>query len=66
MWHIWRERNEIAYDGIYWHRNKLLHKMWLNMIDYGRLGWNKVQYQIDHSADNQKKKNKLINEIRLN
>ena len=37
IWYTWQERNEVVFDGKRWHMAKLYHKVWLSMIDYGKI-----------------------------
>ena len=61
IWHIWEQRNEAAFDGCHWHPAKLYHKLWLSMIDYGRLSWSRVQSKMEKATNNLEKKGKMIN-----
>jgi hypothetical protein len=42
MWNLWKERNEIGFAGTHWHVDKLSSKIWLGMVDYGRLAWSRI------------------------
>ena len=63
LWHIWEQRNEAAFDGCHWHPAKLFHKMWLSMIDYGRLSWARTQRRAEKVANNQEKSKKLLKDF---
>jgi hypothetical protein len=43
MWNLWKEHNDAAFAGTHWHVDKLSSKIWLGMVDYGRLAWCRVQ-----------------------
>ncbi|KAG0600279.1 hypothetical protein M758_11G021200 [Ceratodon purpureus] len=43
MWTIWLCRNDLVFNGIVWPVAKLFQKIWLGIIDYGRLAWQKMQ-----------------------
>ena len=64
IWHIWEQRNEAAFDGCHWHPAKLYHKLWLSMIDYGRISWSRVQSKLVKTTNNQEKKGKLVNNFK--
>ena len=64
IWHIWEQRNEAASDGRQWHLAKLYHKLWLSMVDYGRLSWSRAQSKMEKATNNPEKKRKLVNEFR--
>jgi hypothetical protein len=34
---LWTERNDVAFNNEVWNPNKLLHKIWIGLIDYGRV-----------------------------
>ena len=64
LWHIWELRNEGAFDGRYWHLAKMYHKLWLSMIDYGRLSWTRIQGKAENLAiNNQEKRKKFIKDF---
>jgi len=42
LWALWTERNDAAFNNIYWHPNKLLQRVWLGIVDYGRVEWDQV------------------------
>ena len=60
LWHIWEQRNEVAFDGRYWHLAKLYHKLWLSMIDYGRICWSRTLGKVGKIMNNPEKSKKLI------
>jgi len=42
LWTLWIERNDAAFNNIYWHPNKLLQRVWLGIVDYSRVEWDQV------------------------
>ena len=66
IWHIWEQCNEAAFDGRHWHPAKLYHKLWLSMIDYGRLSWSRVQGKLEKTTNNIEKLRKIINNFQSN
>ena len=63
LWHIWEQRNEAVFDGHHWHPTKLYHKLWLSMIDYGRLSSTRIQGKAEKAINNQEKRKKLIKDF---
>ena len=43
-----------------WHPAKLYHKLWLSMINYGRISWSRLQSKLCKVANNQEKRKNLI------
>jgi hypothetical protein len=43
MWVIWKEHLDAAFNGIYWHPDKILQKVWLGLVDYGHSEWDRVK-----------------------
>lgn len=43
MWTIWISRNDRVFNGIVWPEAKLYQKVWMGLIDYGRVAWQKLQ-----------------------
>jgi hypothetical protein len=39
VWLLWMECNDVIFNNIKWSSIKLLQKVWLGLIDYGRLAW---------------------------
>lgn len=39
---LWIERNDDVFDNVRWRPDKLLQRIWLGMIDYGQVDWEKV------------------------
>jgi hypothetical protein len=37
IWLLWMERNDAVFNDLRWTKDKLFHKIWLRLIDYGRL-----------------------------
>ena len=60
LWHIWEQCNEAAFDGRHWHPAKLYHKIWLSMIDYGRISWSRTLGKVGKVMNNPEKSKKLI------
>ena len=60
LWHIWEQRNEAAFDSRHWHPAKLYHKLWLSMIDYGRISWSRALGKAGKAVNNPEKSKKLI------
>jgi hypothetical protein len=46
LWALWTERNEVVFNNKVWRPNKLLHKIWSDIIDYGRVEWPRTQAQV--------------------
>jgi hypothetical protein len=58
MWNLWKERNDATFAGTHWHIDKLSCKIWLGMVDYGRLAWSRTRdrcKQEPHKAQKIKK-----------
>lgn len=43
FWTLWISRNDRVFNGIAWTEEKLYQKVWLGLIDYGRVAWQKLQ-----------------------
>lgn len=39
LWSLWLERNDRSFNDVSWPTSKLLHKIWLGLVDYGRAEW---------------------------
>jgi hypothetical protein len=61
MWNLWKERNDAAFTGSHWHVDKLSSKIWLGMVDYGRLFWCRVTERCKNSPS---KANKIKKQSR--
>jgi hypothetical protein len=46
LWSIWIARNDLVFNHIRWHHNKIMSTIWQGFIDYGRGDWNKTRAQI--------------------
>lgn len=46
MWVLWIERNDAAFNGIFWEQEQVFHRMWLQLVDYGRNAWFKTQERV--------------------
>jgi hypothetical protein len=33
---LWLERNDVVFNDVKWSREKMIQKVWLGLIDYGR------------------------------
>jgi hypothetical protein len=60
IWLLWIERNEAAFDGVFWSPEQLRRKIWVSIIDYGRLAWQKLLDRCKRSPD---KRNKLTSQF---
>lgn len=49
LWTLWLERNDVAFNDEKWPANKVLHRIWLGLIDYGRVEWKKSQQKLGKS-----------------
>jgi hypothetical protein len=58
---LWTERNEAAFEGVFWSLEQLRCKIWVDIIDYGRLAWQKLLGRCKRSPD---KRNKLISQFK--
>jgi hypothetical protein len=47
VWTLWTERNDVIFNDIKWSRPKLLQRIWLGLIDFGRLEWESAQLKND-------------------
>ena len=47
VWQLWLERNDAVFNDISWAHAKLFQKIWLGLIDYGRLAWEGAQLKKD-------------------
>jgi hypothetical protein len=47
VWTLWMERNDAIFNDIKRSRPKLLQRIWLGLIDYGRLKWESAQLKND-------------------
>jgi hypothetical protein len=61
MWMLWIERNEAAFDGVFWPLAELRSKVWMCLIDYGRVAWQKLIGRCKESPD---KKAKALDQFR--
>lgn len=43
VWMLWMERNDAIFNDIKWPYPKNLQKIWLGLVDYGRLEWEGTQ-----------------------
>jgi hypothetical protein len=48
---LWTERNEAVFDGLFWSSKQLRAKIWVGIIDYGRLAWQKLLDRCKRSPD---------------
>jgi hypothetical protein len=49
VWMLWMERNDAIFNDITWSHGKLRQKIWLGLIDYGRLdNWNVAKLKSDN------------------
>lgn len=39
LWVLWLERNDAAFNNVEWHPRKLIQRIWLGIIDDGRMEW---------------------------
>lgn len=39
MWLLWLELNDVVLNSIFWLKEKMYNKIWLYMVDYGRIVW---------------------------
>jgi hypothetical protein len=42
MWLLWIERLDVLYNRLRWNQVKMQNCIWMGLIDYGRMAWNKV------------------------
>ena len=40
---MWLERNDVVFNDVKWSREKMIHKVWLRLIDYGCMEWKCTQ-----------------------
>jgi hypothetical protein len=45
MWALWKERLDATFNGVYWSPAKLIQKIWLGLVDYGRNDWDRMRMQ---------------------
>jgi hypothetical protein len=43
LWSLWMERNDAAFNNVKWTHIKLIQRIWLGLVDYGRVEWSRVQ-----------------------
>ncbi len=54
MWHIWFERDNLAFNGKQWFEMQIGRMIWDGLIDYGGLEWQHVlanikkQFEVEH------------------
>ncbi|KAG0573608.1 hypothetical protein KC19_VG193200 [Ceratodon purpureus] len=46
LWTIWLCRTDVVFNGIVWPDQKTYQKIWLGILDYGRVAWQKLQKRI--------------------
>jgi hypothetical protein len=39
IWLLWLERNDAVFNNVHWSKEKLIQKVWLGIINYGRKDW---------------------------
>lgn len=45
VWTLWIARNDMVFNGNKWNQQKILHTIWLGLVDYSRLAWNSLKVQ---------------------
>jgi hypothetical protein len=45
LWALWLEKNDAAFNNIHRRPNKLMHRIWLEVFEYDRIEWDKIQTQ---------------------
>jgi hypothetical protein len=45
LWTLWAERNDAVFNNSIWPPNKLTHRIWSGLLDYGRVDWKRLQGQ---------------------
>lgn len=43
MWALWKERNDAAFSNTFWDIEKLCSKIWVDLVDYGRIAWERTK-----------------------
>lgn len=43
MWTLWIERNDKVFNNCAWTNEKLFQTVWTDIIDYGRVEWDRVR-----------------------
>jgi hypothetical protein len=61
VWMLWIERNEAAFDGVSWSSVELRSRIWMCLIDYSRVAWQKL---IGRCKKSPNKKAKAIEQLR--
>lgn len=44
MWLLWLELNDAVLNSTFWSKEKMYNKIWLHMVDYGRIAWQQVKH----------------------
>jgi hypothetical protein len=47
LWQLWLERNDAVFNGTRWPKMKMLQRIWLGLVDYGRMEWESAQLKDD-------------------
>ncbi|KAG0591323.1 hypothetical protein KC19_1G166900 [Ceratodon purpureus] len=63
-WMIWRARNDASFEGRIWPLEKSRCKIWLGLIEYGRIAWEKTQTGIKNAGENEEKQRKLLEQFK--
>lgn len=61
-WGLWKERNDVTFSGQQANPYLVCKTVWLNLIDYGRVAWNKTHKKWKQAKSN--KKRKIMEEFR--
>jgi hypothetical protein len=51
LWILWTEKNDVVFNNVKWTPIKLLQRIWLGMLDYGRVDWSRLQMQCKKNLD---------------
>lgn len=60
LWMIWKERNDAAFSGLHWHIEKVCCKVWLEMMDYGRMAWTHTKADMKKNGNNPEKAAQIL------
>ena len=63
-WMLWKARNDASINGTMWHFEKTRCKIWLGLIDYGRIAWDKLSDQLSKPSINPDKTREKLDQFR--
>lgn len=46
LWVLWIERNDLVFNGEWWHVQKIHNLIWKSLFEYGRVDWERCVVKI--------------------